>query len=379
MKRMLLFCGFLLVLTLALGGLAGAQTIKIGLIGTLSGNEKFVGEWQQNEFEIAISEANARGGILGKRIVPVIADDRLDPAEASRVAQRLIRQEGVKLIVGTPFSKVTIPISEVCQREGAVLVSPQATNPRVTVADGKRKTYIFRACFIDPFQGQVMARFALKDLRKKTAAVLYTAGDEYSKGLAEFFRDAFRKEGGKIQVFASYGENDVDFSPLLAQVASAQPEVLFLPDHGHRAALVAKQAREKGIQSILLGGDGWGMEVLIPIAGPAVEGAFFSSMSSPEDPRPEMQDFAQKYRAKVGSDAGPGAGQAYDATILLLNAIEKAKSEDPRRVAEALAKTRNFQGVTGSITIDPNGNAIKSAVIFEIVNGTNKYKTTVNP
>jgi len=379
MKRILVFCSFVVLLTLPLGGLAGAQTIKIGLIGPLSGDAKPLGEWQKNEFEIAISEVNAKGGILGKRIVPVIADDQRNPAEASRVAQQLIRQEGVKLIVGTPYSICTIPISDICQREGAVLISTTATNPQVTVAEGKRKTYIFRACFIDPFQGWVMANFAHKTLRKRTAAVLYDVGNPYSKGLAEFFRDAFRKEGGQVKVFASYGLKDMDFSPLLAQVAAAQPEVLFLPDDGFRAALIAKQAREKGIQATFLGGDGWAQAALIEIAGPAVEGGFFSALSSPEDPRPEMQDFAQKYRAMFGLDLLPGGGQAYDATMVLLDAIKRAKSEDPRRVAEALAKTKNFQGVTGSITLDQDGNAIKSAAIFEIVNGQFKYKTTVNP
>jgi len=379
MKRVFGFCTLVFALTLAFGGEAPGQTIKIGLIMPLTGEFKAMGEDMKEGFELAISEANAKGGILGKRIVPVIADDRNDPTEASNAAQKLINRDRVKLIVGTPTSKCTIPISDICQRERVVLLSPYATNPKVTVAEGKRKTFIFRSCFIDPFQGWVLARFVARDLRKKTAAVLYDAGHEYSKGLAEFFRDAFRREGGEIKVFESYSAMDVEFSALLTKVAASKPEVLFLPDGYNKVGLIAKQAREKGVQSILLGGDGWHHPDLIKIAGPAVEGAFFSAFFSPEDPRREWQDFVKNYRSRFGSTPRPGIAVGYDTTTLLLNAIERAQTDETRGVAEALAKTKDFQGVTGSITIDPNGNAIRSAVIMRIVKGQFKYKTTVAP
>jgi branched-chain amino acid transport system substrate-binding protein len=380
MKKALVLCSFLLVLVLAISVNArAAETIKIGLIQPLTGDVKTFGESIKNAFELAISEANAKGGVLGKKIVPIIADDKNDPTEASNAAIKLISQDGVKVMVGSATSKCAIPVADFCQSQKVVMITPSATNPKVTVADGKRKTFVFRACFIDPFQGSVMAKFAAKTLKKKTAAVLYDVGNDYTKGLAEFFRDAFKKEGGKIEVFESYGKDDVDFSALLTKVAAAKPDVLFLPDYYPKVGLITKQAREKGIKSILLGGDGWDSPDLVKIAGKAVDGGFFSNHYSSEDPRPEVQNFIKKYRSKYGATPDALATLGYDATRILLSGIERAKSDDPVVVSRALAQTKNLRVVSGKISYDKDGNPIKSAVVIEIVNGQQKFKTTVSP
>jgi branched-chain amino acid transport system substrate-binding protein len=224
-----------------------------------------------------------------------------------------------------------------------------------------------------------MARFAAKTLKKKTAAVLYDVGNDYTKGLAEFFRDAFKKDGGEVKVFESYGKDDVDFSALLTKVAAAKPDVLFLPDYYNKVGLIAKQAREKGIKSVFLGGDGWDSPDLVKIAGKAVDGGFFSNHYSPEDPRPEVQNFIKKCHAKFGSTPDTFIPLSYDATNILLNAIQRAKSDDPEAVAKALAGTKNLRVVSGKISYDKEGNPIKSAAVVEIVNGQQKFKTTVNP
>ncbi len=379
MKKVLMLCSLLLVFTLMIPLSAKAQTIKIGLITPLTGDVKTFGESIKNGFELAISEANAKGGVLGKKIVTIIADDKNDPTEASNAAIKLISQDRVKLMVGSATSKCTIPIADICQSNKVVFISPSATNPKVTVADGKRKTFVFRACFIDPFQGSVMARFAAKTLKKKTAAVLYDVGNDYTKGLAEFFRDAFKKDGGEIKVFESYSKDDVDFSALLTKVAAAKPDVLFLPDYYNKVGLIAKQAREKGIKSVFLGGDGWDSSDLVKIAGKAVDGGFFSNHYSPEDPRPEVRNFIKKYRSKYGATPDALATLGYDATRILLSGIERAKSDDPVAVSQALAQTKNLQVVSGKISYDKEGNPIKSAAVVEIVNGQQKFKTTVSP
>jgi branched-chain amino acid transport system substrate-binding protein len=364
---------------MGMAGGVGAQPIKVGLITPLTGDVKTFGESIKNGFELAVSEVNAKGGIMGRKIETVITDDKNDPTEASNAAIKLISQDRVKLIVGSVTSKCSIPVSDICQSQKAVMITPSATNPKVTVADGKRKDFAFRACFIDPFQGSVMAKFAARTLKKKTAAVLYDVGNDYTKGLAEFFRDSFKKEGGKITSFESYGKDDVDFSALLTKIAAEKPEVLFLPDYYNKVGLIAKQARERGIKAIFLGGDGWDSPDLFKIAGAAVEGSFFSNHYSPEDPSAEVQSFIKKYRARFGATPDALATLGYDATKILLNGIEKAKSDDPEKVKRALAQIKNLQVVSGKISYDKDGNPIKSAAVIGIVKGQQKYKTTVNP
>jgi branched-chain amino acid transport system substrate-binding protein len=356
-----------------------ANEIRIGLITPLTGDVKTFGESVKNAFEIAVDEANRAGGVAGMKIVTVVVDDKNDPTEASNAANLLINQHKVRAIIGSVTSKATIPVSDLAQSSKIPAITPSATNPKVTVADGKRKDFMFRACFIDPFQGRVMAKFARETLHKGNAAVLFDASNDYSKGIAEFFGDAFKSLGGKVVAYESYGKDDVDFSALLTKVKASGADVLFLPDYYNKVGLIAKQAREKGIKATLIGPDGWDSPDLVKIAGDAVEGGYFSNHYSPEDTRPEVAGWVKKYKEKFGQTPDALGTLAYDATNLLIEAIRKANSNDPRKIREALAAIKGFKGVTGESTMDGNGDAVKSAVILQIVKGRQKFVQVVNP
>ncbi len=356
-----------------------AKEIRIGLITPLSGDVKTFGESVRNSFLIAVEEANARGGVAGMKIAYVIQDDRNDATEAANVANLLVNQQRVQAIVGSVTSKTTIPVSDIIQSGKIPTITPTATNPKVTVADGKRKNYMFRACFIDPFQGTVMAKFSRETLKGKSAAVLYDASNDYSKGIAEVFRDAFRKQGGAVAAFESYGRDDVDFSALLTKVKASGADVLFLPDYYNKVGLIAKQVQEKRLKVRLVGPDGWDSPDLVKIAGTAIEGGYFSNHYSPDDRRPEVVAWVKKYREKHGQVPDALGTLAYDATNLLLEAIRKAGSDDPKKIRDALASIRDFKAVTGKSTLDGNGDMIKSAAILKIEGGKQKFVKMVNP
>jgi branched-chain amino acid transport system substrate-binding protein len=378
MRRATLFLAFLLP-AMMVAVPAKAKEIKIGLITPLSGDVKTYGESVRNSFLIAVEEANAKGGVAGMKITYVIQDDRNDPTEAANVANLLVNQYRVKAIVGAVTSKATIPVSDIIQAAKIPTLTPTATNPKVTVADGKRKDYMFRSCFIDPFQGMVMAKFSRETLKKKRAAVLFDSSNDYSKGTAEVFRDGFQKLGGTSVAFEAYGKDDVDFSALLTKVKASGADVLFLPDYYNKVGLIAKQVQEKGLKIQLVGPDGWDSPDLVKIAGTAIEGGYFSNHYSPDDKRPEVVAWVKKYKDMYGQVPDALGTLAYDGTNLLLEAIRKAGSDDPKKIRDALASIRDFQGVTGKSTLDRNGDSIKSAAIVRITGGRQKFVTMVNP
>ncbi len=355
------------------------KEMRIGLITPLTGDVKTFGESVRNAFVMAVDEANGAGGVAGMKIAYVVVDDRNDPTEASNAANLLINRDKVQAIIGSVTSKATIPVSDLAQRYGIPAITPSATNPKVTVADGKRKDFMFRACFIDPFQGRVMAKFSRETLKKGKAAVLYDASNDYSKGIAEFFADAFRALGGTVAAYESYGKDDVDFSALLTKVKASGADVLFLPDYYGKVGLIAKQAREKGIKATFVGPDGWDSPDLVKIAGDAIEGGYFSNHYSPEDTRPEVSSWVRKYREKYGQTPDALATLAYDATNLMLEAIRKAGAPEPAKIRDALAGIKGFRGVTGEAAMDANGDAVKSAVILQISGGAQKFVAVVNP
>ncbi|MEO0137988.1 MAG: ABC transporter substrate-binding protein [candidate division WOR-3 bacterium] len=376
MKKIIPFLFGILILS------CGPQenVIKIGLVAPLTGDVKTFGESTKNGFLLAIEEVNALGGINGKQVKTFIQDDKNDPTEAANAGSKLINQDGVKLIVGSVSSKCSIPLSQVCQDASVVMISPTSTNPKVTIRDdGTRKDFIFRACFIDPFQGKVAAKFALENLKAKTTAILYDVGNDYVKGLAEFYRDNFTQGGGQVLVYESYQKDDTDFSALLTKVKQANPDVLYIPDYYNKVGLIAKQARQMGIRSILMGGDGWDSPEMLKIAGDAIVGGYFTNHYSPDDPRPEVQEWVKKYLAKYGSMPDALATLAYDATCLLLEAIKKANSDNPVKVREALQGIKDFKSVSGNISLDEYGNPIKSAVILKYTKTGQEYVATVNP
>jgi branched-chain amino acid transport system substrate-binding protein len=358
----------------------GGDVVKIGLIAPLTGDIKTFGEGTRNAVMMAFDELNAAGGINGRQVRVISSDDKNDPMEASNAGSKLIDMDGVVAIVGSVSSKCSVPLADKCQVAGIPMITPSSTNPKVTVTDdGKRKDFVFRACFIDPFQGTVAAKFARDSLKKATAAVLYDVGNDYSKGLAEFFRQAFEERGGKVVAYESYAKDDVDFSALLTKVKQQDPEVIFLPDYYNKVGLIAKQARQTGLKSVLLGGDGWDSPEMTKIAGKDIYGGFFTNHYSPDDPRPEVQQWVMKYQAKYGQRPDALATLGHDAALLMIEALRTATELKPKEIRDAMARIADFPCVSGKVTFDEWGNPIKSAVVLEYTAQGQQYVTTVEP
>jgi len=358
-------------------GLAGAkETVRIGLISPLTGDVKTFGESSRNAFYIALEEYGKTGKYT---ISPFIVDDRNDPTEGANGALKLITQDKVLAFVGPLTSKVSIPVSEIATKYKVPMVTEAATNPKVTVYEGKRKPYVFRACFTDPFQGYVAAAFALRDLKVKTAAVLYDVGNDYSRGLAEVFKSTFEKGNGSVVAYESYQKDDVDFSALATKIRLKKPELVFIPDYYNKAGLIVRQLREKAVNCALIGTDGWDSPELIKIAGNTIVGGYFTNHYSPERKGKVAERFIARYREKHGSVPDALAALTYDAAMILLVTLDKLKEPGSEQLTKALSQLKDFQGVTGVISFDKNGDAVKSAVILRMEKNGPRYVTTVRP
>ncbi len=373
---MILVGGVVLALLCGVPDVHAKEIIKLGLITPLTGDVKTFGESSKNAFLIAIEDYSKTGKY---QITPVIADDRNDATEGTNAALKLITQDKVAGIIGPLTSKIAIPVSEIADKNKVPMITNAATSPKVTMYDGKRKPYVFRSCFTDPFQGSVVADFALKDLKARTAAVLYDVGNDYSKGLAEFFKRTFEKGKGTILAYESYQKDDVDFSALITKIGVKKPDVIFLPDYYNKAALIARQVREKGLKSPLVGGDGWDSPDLIKIGGSAIIGNYFTNHYSPERKDKVAEAFIAKYKQKHGAVPDALAALAYDATMIYLQSLDKAQKATPDDVMKVLTDLKDFKGVTGTISFDKNGDPVKSAVILKVEKDGFKYVTTVNP
>jgi branched-chain amino acid transport system substrate-binding protein len=311
-----------------------------------------------------------------------VEDSQCTPDPAVNAANKVIDQDKVHYIVGEVCSKASIPISEIANSKKVVQISPTSTNPDVTVGkDGKAKDYIFRACFIDPFQGTVGAKFARGTLKAKTAFIMLDQANDYVKGLAEFFEKAFIAAGGKIVGKETYTSKDTDFSAILSKVAAAKPDMVYLPDYYNIVNLATKQAKEKGIKAPFMGGDGWDSSDLDL---KAATGGYFTNHYSPEDSRPDVKNFVKAFGAKYKDDKGQPkvpdalAALAYDATNLLLQGIKTAGADDTTNVKNALEKI-TFNAVSGKITFDASHNPVKSATILAIKDGKVVFNSVVNP
>jgi branched-chain amino acid transport system substrate-binding protein len=331
---------------------------------------------------LAIDQWNAKGGVLGKQIVGQVEDSQCsaDPAVAS--ANKVISQDKIHYIVGEVCSSASIPVSDIANAAKVIQISPTSTNTNVTVdKNGKVKDYIFRACFIDPFQGKVAAKFAFENLKAKTAFIMLDQGNDYVKGLAEAFEASFTQMGGKVVGKESYTKGDTDFSTILSKVSSTTPDIIYLPDYYNVVNLATKQAKEKGITAPFMGGDGWDSADLDKVAA---AGGYFTNHYSPDDPRPEVQTFLKDFGAKYKDDKGnpkvPDAlgALAYDATNLLIQAIANAGADDTTKVRDALAGI-NFKAVSGTITFDKDHNPIKSATILKVTPDKIQFEAVVNP
>ncbi|MCX8066627.1 MAG: ABC transporter substrate-binding protein [Anaerolineae bacterium] len=379
-KRAVTLVALIVVLAIVMAACrpAAPKTLKVAILAPLSGDVATFGVSTRDGALLAIDEWNAKGGLLGRKIEAVVEDSQCEAEPAASAANKVINQDQVKFIIGAVCSKASIPISEIVDATGGKVlqISPTSTNPKVTIReDGTAKPTVFRACFIDPFQGTVAAKFALDKLGAKTAAVLLDQGNDYVRGLAEFFRDAFEAGGGKVVVWETYTAGDKDFSAILTKVKDANPDVLFLPDYYSTVNLIAAQANQMGIKAVKMGGDGWDSPEL---DRQATAGGFFTNHYSPEDTRPVVQDFVKRYQAKYGSVPDALAALAYDAANILFQAIQQAGTDDALKVAQTMEKGK-FSVVSGDITFDNQHNPQKCAVILEVSPEKVSYKDTVCP
>jgi branched-chain amino acid transport system substrate-binding protein len=351
-----------------------SNEILIGHYGSMTGSEATFGVSTDNGIKLAVRERNAVGGVKGQQIKLITYDDQGKAQEAVVAVTRLIQQDEVKAVIGEVASSRSLAGGPVCQRLGVPMISPSSTNPDVTAIGDM----ISRVCFIDPFQGFVGAKFARENLKLEKAAVLYNRAQAYSSGLNNNFKDSFQSMGGTIVSEQAYGDGDNDFSAQLTAIREAKPDFIYVPGYYTEVVNIARQARQLGITVPLIGGDGWDSEEL-KNAGDALNKCYFSNHYSHEDTRPEVQEFVQKYQAEFGKVPDGLAALGYDAARLLFDAMERAPSTDGKDLAAAIAGTKDFKGVTGTITIDSDRNAKKDAVILEVVDGVPKYVANVSP
>lgn len=351
-----------------------SNEIKIGAICPLTGEAATYGLSTKNAMELAVSEWNASGGVLGKQIKLIVEDDKGDPAEGAAVFRKVIEQDKVVAIVGGITSRVALAGVSIAQDAKVPMLSPTATNEKVTLAGD----YIYRSCFIDPFQGTVGAKFAAEDLAVKKVGIIFDVGNDYSKGLSETFTKAFEALGGQIVSNEGYPSGVTDFKAQLTKIIQSAPEVIYIPAYYSDVGLIAKQARELGFKGTLLGVDGWDSSELVKIGGDAVNGGFFTNHYSKDDTRPEVQAFVKKYSEKYGAAPDALAALAYDGMNIMLDAIKRAGKTTNTAVRDAL-KATNLACVGGQITFDEFRNPKKSVVIIEMKDGEQVYKTTVNP
>ena len=367
--------------------------IKIGEYGSLTGTTATFGTSSKNGIELFVDNLNAQGGIAGKKLHVIVEDDQSKPEEAATAVNKLIAQDGVVAVLGEVASSRSLAAAPICQSAAVPMISPSSTNPKVTeIGD-----YIFRVCYIDPFQGEVIAKFARNTLQLSKAAVFRDNKNDYSVGLANYFSESFVKLGGTIVSDESYSEGDQDFKAQLTVIKTKKPQFIFIPGYYTEVGLIARQARELGLTVPMLGGDGWVSDRLLEIAQDALNGSYLVNHYWEKDPNPAVQEFVQNYRQRYGATPDGLAALAYDAAGVLTNAMQRLLKSDPKAFAslagppnaeqkEARAKlrgliaaTRDYPGVTGRISLDDRRNAVKTAVFLGIENRGYKFVATVEP
>ncbi|HEX8441690.1 ABC transporter substrate-binding protein [Archangium sp.] len=357
------------------GAPGGADTILLGEVGSLTGAQATFGVSTRNGIELAIKEVNAAGGVKGKKVAVRVYDDQGKPEEAAQAVTRLITQDKVVLILGEVASSNSLAMAEKAQAAGVPMITPSSTNPAVT----QKGDYIFRVCFIDPFQGAVMARFARENLKADQVAILQDNKSAYSIGLTEVFQKTFAELGGKVATTESYSQGDTDFRAQLTAIKKTKPQAIYVPGYYSDVGVIARQARELGLTVPLMGGDGWDSEKLFELAGNALEGSYFSNHYSPDNPDPKTQKFIADYKAAYGGVPDALAALGYDSAKVAIAAIEKAKDLSGPAIRDAIAQTKDFPGVAGNVSLDKNRNAVKSAVILKVGDGKTEFVTTINP
>jgi len=352
-----------------------ADEIVIGEYGSLTGSTATFGTSTKNGIDIAVDEINNAGGILGKKVRVIVEDDQGLSAEAQTVVTKLITKDKVVAVLGEVASSNSIAAAPVAQQAGIPMISPSSTNPDVT----KKGDYIFRVCFLDPFQGYVMAKFTANTLKLTKIAIFREISSDYSVGLANAFIENFKKMGGTIVADESYNKGDTDFNAQLTSLKAKNPQGVFVPGYYTEVGLIARQAKKQGLTVPLIGGDGWDSPKLIEVGGKDLDGSFFSNHYAVEDPSPAAQKFLAAYKERFKSTPDALAGLGYDSAMVLFEAIKRAGSTEGMKIRDAIAQTKGHAGVTGTITLNAERNADKPAVVIEIKEGKFIYRETIAP
>ena len=359
------------------GGAASTTgEILVGEYGSLTGPEATFGQSTHNGIMMAVDEINAAGGVNGRKIKVLTEDDQSKPEEAANAVSKLISQNNFVAVLGEVASSNSLAAAPICQANKVPMITPSSTNPAVT----EKGDYIFRMCFLDSYQGESMANYISQQLKMNRAAILVDVKSDYSTGLAQFFEQAFVKNGGRIVARQSYAKGDNDFRAQLTAIRSANPQVIFIPGYYNDIGQIAIQARDLGIQQPLAGGDGWESPKLIEIGGKALEGCFYSNHYFAGDPSQAVRQFVDKYRERFGQTPDSLAALGYDSAKVLANAMSKAAKLDGASIRDQIAATKGFPGVTGTINIGPDRNPSgKKLVVVEIRNGELALKDSVDP
>jgi branched-chain amino acid transport system substrate-binding protein len=360
-------------------GTSGAATggdILVGEYGSLTGTEATFGQSTHNGIMMAADEINAAGGINGRKIKVITEDDQSKSEEAVTAVQKLISQNQVVAVLGEVASSSSIAAAPICQNSKVPMITPSSTNPEVT----KKGDYIFRMCFTDDYQGHSMADYVAKTVGVKTAAILTDVKSDYSQGLGHFFEERFTQAGGKVVARASYAKGDSDFRAQLTSLKTANPQILFVPGYYTDIGQIANQSKDLGMNVPVVGGDGWESPKLIEIGGKALEGCYYSNHYFYGDSQPVVRNFVEKYKQRYGVTPDSLAALGYDAMHVLGEAMKRAGKLDGASLRDAIAATKGYSGVTGTITLGPERNPIgKKLVIEEIRNGQLTLKATVEP
>jgi branched-chain amino acid transport system substrate-binding protein len=367
----------LLVSLLALAVAAHAQnTIKVGEYASLTGKEAGFGQTSHHGVVLALEEINAAGGVLGKKLELAYEDNQTKPGESATVAKKLISRDKVIALIGEVSSGRSLEAAPIAQAAHVPMIAPAATNPKVTQVGN----YIFRVCFIDPFQGTVMAKFAKDEIKAKKVAIMSSVSNAYSLGLAKFFKDTFTANGGEIATEKNFSEGDKDFRAQLTAVKATGVDAVYVPGYYTEAALIVRQARDLGITVPFLGGDGWEDEQLLKTGGEALNGCFYSTHFSPENTEASVAKFVAKYKARWNGEV-PGAFSAlgYDAIYVLADAIKRAGTTEGPKLRDAIAATKDFSGASGVTTLDKDRNASKPATIIALKDSKAMFFKTVAP
>jgi branched-chain amino acid transport system substrate-binding protein len=365
----------LALLAVGCGPAGDANVIRIGEYASLTGKEATFGQSSHNGTELAVEELKAAGGLLGKQIQLITEDNQSKAGDSQTVVNKLIARDGVVAILGEVASSRSLEAAPVCQNARIPMISPSSTNPDVT----RTGDHIFRVCFIDPFQGTVMADFAKNTLKVRKVAIFTDVKSDYSKGLARFFKERHLANGGSIAAEFDFNGGDTDFKAQLTAIKATNPEGVFVPGYYTDVALICIQAKQLGLNVPLFGGDGWESDKLLEIGRDAVEGHHFSTHYHPDVGTPKSREFVEAYRKRYGSPPDAMAALGYDSVMILADAIRRAGAAEPAKIRDALATTRDFEGVTGRITMDANRDATKAAVILKVEGGRFKYLETVSP